>query len=189
MTAQAALRLGTLRNVAQFQEHLELQHPTIPCDAEVTSGPDSPLRTSIHRGGIQIGNRIAIQPMEGWDGTANGNPTESTVRRWRRFGRSGAKLIWGGEAVAVAERDRLWELGDPAYYELVDAVRHLGNVAFRDPIPAYKHSAAVFLHLTGRIPTDLPHPQNPKRPPWEAEILEECMRRLCSFSQLKGQNV
>lgn len=78
-----------------------------------------------------------------------------------------------------AERDRMWESGDPAYYELSDALQHLGNVAFREPIPAYKHSAAMFLHLTGRIPTDLPHPNNPRRPPWEAEVLQDCMRRLC----------
>ena len=78
-----------------------------------------------------------------------------------------------------AERDRLWEVADPGYYVLSDALQHLGNVAFRDPIPAYKHSAAVFLHLTRRISSDLPHPKNPKRPPWEAEILQDCIRRLC----------
>jgi 4-hydroxy-tetrahydrodipicolinate synthase len=77
-----------------------------------------------------------------------------------------------------AERDRLWEAGDPGYYTLSDASQYLGNVAFREPVPAYKHSAAVFLHLTGRIPTDLPHPQNPKRPAWEQEILQDCIRRL-----------
>jgi len=43
-----------------------------------------------------------------------------------------------------AERDRLWETGDPAYYALSDALQYLGNVAFREPVPAYKHSAAVF---------------------------------------------
>jgi len=48
-----------------------------------------------------IGNRFAILPMEGWDGSADGRPTELVRRRWRRFGSSGAKLIWGGEAVAV----------------------------------------------------------------------------------------
>lgn len=77
-----------------------------------------------------------------------------------------------------AERDRLWEAGDPAYYALSDALQHLGNVAFRDPVPAYKHSAAVFLHLTGRVPTDRVHPRNPKRPEWEAAILKDCARRL-----------
>src|SRR5438270_2378754 len=77
-----------------------------------------------------------------------------------------------------AERDRLWQAGDPAYYALSDALQYLGNVAFREPVPAYKHSAAVFLHLAGRIPSDLAHPKNPKRPAWEAEILRDCARRL-----------
>jgi 4-hydroxy-tetrahydrodipicolinate synthase len=77
-----------------------------------------------------------------------------------------------------AERDRLWETGDPAYYALSDALQYLGNVAFRPPVPAYKHSAAVFLHLAGRIPTDRVHPENPKRPAWEVEILRDCARRL-----------
>jgi dihydrodipicolinate synthase/N-acetylneuraminate lyase len=77
-----------------------------------------------------------------------------------------------------AERDRLWEAGDPAYYALSDALQYLGNVAFRGPVPAYKHSAAVFLHLTGRIPTDRTHPKNLSRPLWEAEMLRDCARRL-----------
>jgi 4-hydroxy-tetrahydrodipicolinate synthase len=83
-----------------------------------------------------------------------------------------------------AERDRSWEAADPGYYALSDALQHLGNVAFREPIPAYKHSAAVFLHLTGRISSDLAHPKNPKRPPWEAEILQDCIRRLCPSTAL-----
>ena len=77
-----------------------------------------------------------------------------------------------------AERDRLWACGDPAYYALSDALQYLGNVAFREPVPAYKHSAAIFLHLTGRIPSDRTHPQNPQRPAWEREILQDCARRL-----------
>ena len=77
-----------------------------------------------------------------------------------------------------AERDRLWELGDPAYYELSDSLQYLGNIAFRTPVPAYKHSAAVFLNLIGRIPSDLPHPRSPRRPSWEAEILKDCAARL-----------
>jgi 4-hydroxy-tetrahydrodipicolinate synthase len=77
-----------------------------------------------------------------------------------------------------AERDRLWLTGNPEYYALSDALQYLGNVAFRDPVPAYKHSAAVFLHLVGRIPSDLTHARNPKRPPWEEEILRDCARRL-----------
>jgi dihydrodipicolinate synthase/N-acetylneuraminate lyase len=77
-----------------------------------------------------------------------------------------------------AERDRLWEAGDSGYYSLSDALQHLGNVAFRAPVPAYKHSAAVFLHLTGRVPSDRTHAENPRRPDWERELLEDCARRL-----------
>jgi dihydrodipicolinate synthase/N-acetylneuraminate lyase len=77
-----------------------------------------------------------------------------------------------------AERDRLWQAGDPQYYALSDALQYLGNVAFRHPVPAYKHSAAVFLKAVGRIPTDQTHPKNPRRPPWESEMLCDCARRL-----------
>ena len=89
-----------------------------------------------------------------------------------------------------AERDRLWAAADPSYYALSDVLQHLGNVAFRHPIPAYKHSAAIFLHLTGRIPTDLPHPQCPQRPPWEREILQDCALRLGLETRVqRGQNL
>jgi dihydrodipicolinate synthase/N-acetylneuraminate lyase len=77
-----------------------------------------------------------------------------------------------------AERDQLWEKADPRYFALSDALQYLGNVAFREPVPAYKHSAAVFLRLTGRIPTDKTHARNPQRPPWEEEMLQDCLRRL-----------
>jgi 4-hydroxy-tetrahydrodipicolinate synthase len=77
-----------------------------------------------------------------------------------------------------AERDRLWEQGDAGYYPLSDALQYLGNVAFREPVPAYKHSAAVFLHLIGRAPSSLTHPKNIHRPLWEVEVLRDCARRL-----------
>lgn len=77
-----------------------------------------------------------------------------------------------------AERDRLWEAGDPEYYALSDTLQYLGNVAFRSPVPAYKHSAAVFLNLIGRIPSDRTHPKNPRRSAWESEIMADCARRL-----------
>jgi dihydrodipicolinate synthase/N-acetylneuraminate lyase len=77
-----------------------------------------------------------------------------------------------------AERDLLWKTGDAAYYALSDALQYLGNVAFREPVPAYKHSAAAFLHLTGRIPSMRTHPKSPERPAWEPEILRSCAQRL-----------
>jgi NADPH2 dehydrogenase len=106
MNDKPILRLGTLKDVPRFQEHLRSLGVAIPCDAEIASGVKSPLREPIERGGLKIGNRIAINPMEGWDGTPDGSPSEYTVRRWQKFGASGAKLIWGGEAVAVSPDGR-----------------------------------------------------------------------------------
>lgn len=100
------LRVGTLKDVASFQAHLRKLNLNIPCDAAIATGTESPLLVALVRGDLKIGNRIAVQPMEGWDGTADGAPSENTIRRWRRFGRSGGKLIWGGEAVAVCHEGR-----------------------------------------------------------------------------------
>jgi NADPH2 dehydrogenase len=106
MSTSTILRLGALKDVARFQEHVQALQLNIPCDSAIVRGAESPLRKPLLRGEIKIGNRIAVQPMEGWDGTADGNPSEHTIRRWRRFGESGGKLIWGGEAVAVSHEAR-----------------------------------------------------------------------------------
>jgi len=106
MNPSEILRLGSVRGVAHFKEHLDALRLAIPCDHELLRGLESPLTQPIVRDGIKIGNRFAVQPMEGWDGTSDGNPSEHTLRRWQRFGRSGAKLIWGGEAVAVCHEGR-----------------------------------------------------------------------------------
>jgi 2,4-dienoyl-CoA reductase-like NADH-dependent reductase (Old Yellow Enzyme family) len=63
----------------------------------------SPLLQPVVVGGRRVGNRLAIQPMEGCDGTSDGCPDELTFRRYRRFGAGGAKLIWGEAAAVVPE--------------------------------------------------------------------------------------
>src|ERR1044072_543073 len=98
--------LGGLRDVESFQRYLGEHQIDIPCDDKLTSGEASPLAQPLSAGDTKIGNRIVAQPMEGWDGTHDGRPTELTFRRWERFGASGAKLIWGGEAVAVRHDGR-----------------------------------------------------------------------------------
>ena len=98
--------LGGLRDIESFQRYLNEHQINIPCDNKLISGETSPLAQPIYIGDAKVGNRIAAQPMEGWDGSAEGRPTELTFRRWERFGASGAKLIWGGEAVAVRHDGR-----------------------------------------------------------------------------------
>src|ERR1043166_1058675 len=98
MSEPSILRLGTLKEAPAFRKHLHSLGLEIPCDSEILHVPDSPLLGSIKLGDVTIANRIAINPMEGWDGTLDGRPSEHTMRRWRRVGQSGAKLIWGGDA-------------------------------------------------------------------------------------------
>jgi 4-hydroxy-tetrahydrodipicolinate synthase len=77
-----------------------------------------------------------------------------------------------------AERDRLWATQDIGYLKVADALQLLGNIAFRAPVPAYKHSCAIFLHLLNKIPTSLTHPGSAVRPAWEPEIMRDCALRL-----------
>jgi NADPH2 dehydrogenase len=106
MSEHTFLHLGGIRDVETFRLNLRELQISIPCDPELLSGDASPLAQPLRCGDITLGNRFAIHPMEGWDGTADGRPTNLTFRRWGRFGASGAKLIWGGEAVAVCHEGR-----------------------------------------------------------------------------------
>ncbi len=94
-------RISTFKTAEQFQSRLEELDLTLPFDTEVQSGKDSILSQPLNSVCGTIGNRWCILPMEGWDGTTDGRPSDLTRRRWKNFGLSGAKLIWGGEAVAV----------------------------------------------------------------------------------------
>jgi len=98
------VRVPTLKQVTDFRNHVAALEIELPCEDQIMAGPESPLAHSIQNvalNGKKIGNRIAIHPMEGWDGTTTGGITDEVVRRWRRFGESGAKLIYGGEAMAL----------------------------------------------------------------------------------------
>jgi NADPH2 dehydrogenase len=65
----------------------------------------APLFRPVMIGPLTCGNALCVQPMEGCDGTSDGQPGELTLRRYQRFGAGGAKLIWG-EAAAVVEEAR-----------------------------------------------------------------------------------
>ncbi|HVE94961.1 MAG TPA: dihydrodipicolinate synthase family protein [Acidimicrobiales bacterium] len=77
-----------------------------------------------------------------------------------------------------AKRDRYWASADARFFELNDALQHLGNVAFRPPVPAYRHSAALFMRMRGWIDSDLTPAGVPRRPEWEEDLLRECGERL-----------
>ena len=94
-------RVATLRTVADLRDHCAALGIELPVDEVVESGSRAPLAQPLVDGARTIGNRFTVLPMEGWDGEPDGRPSDLVRRRWENFGRSGAKLIWGGEAVAV----------------------------------------------------------------------------------------
>ena len=94
-------RIASFKTIEAFQARLEALRLELPLDAGLERHPASPLAAPLERAGLRAGNRWCVLPMEGWDGTTDGRPSDLTRRRWTRFGQSGAKIIWGGEAVAV----------------------------------------------------------------------------------------
>lgn len=100
-------RLSRFKTPEDFHAHVVALGLALPLDdCILTAAAGSPLAQPIDVLGRRVGNRWCVHPMEGWDGTREGGPSELTLRRWERFGRSGAKLIWGGEAVAVRHDGR-----------------------------------------------------------------------------------
>ena len=95
-------KVAQLRDIQALAAHLRSLQIDLPLDPEIlTAEAESPLAEPLEMGSFTLGNRWCIHPMEGWDAHTDGSPSEHTLRRWRNFGLSGAKLIWGGEAAAV----------------------------------------------------------------------------------------
>jgi NADPH2 dehydrogenase len=94
-------RVAALKSAADFLGYLTQLGVSLPYDETLLHGPTAPLAQTCTLGSQVIGNRFAVLPMEGWDGETDGRPNDLVRRRWQRFGQSGAKLIWGCEAVAV----------------------------------------------------------------------------------------
>jgi 2,4-dienoyl-CoA reductase-like NADH-dependent reductase (Old Yellow Enzyme family) len=128
------VRIAALKTADSFRRHLETSKIDLGFDEVLQPPSESPLARPFEVDGVRLGNRFCVLPMEGWDATADGEPSDLTRRRWQRFGASGAKLIWGGEAVAVRHDGRanpnqllFSERTEPALaalrQELVDAHR------------------------------------------------------------------
>ena len=77
-----------------------------------------------------------------------------------------------------AQRDRLWALGDPGFHQLNDTLQYLGQFAFRPPVPAYRHSAAMFLQLRGWAESDNVPADAPRRRDSDRAVLRDIAERL-----------
>lgn len=99
-------RIAAFKTVEAFRAHVATLSIPLACDETLLPPAESPLAQPITIYGRRVGNRFVAHPMEGWDGEPDGTPSDLVLRRWRHFGVSGAKLIWGGEAVAVRRDGR-----------------------------------------------------------------------------------
>lgn len=115
--------VATMKSVSELSSYVDSLGVLLPFDGTVQSGPSSPLAQPCLLGDRLIGNRFAVLPMEGWDGSREGKPSELTRRRWQRLGASGAKLVFGGEAVAVRHDGK----GNPN--ELLISEETVGEIA------------------------------------------------------------
>ena len=123
MAVEAYRKIASLRTAREFKDHIDKLGLVVPFDNEMESGANSLLSQPVEFEGNTIGNRLCVLPMEGWDGTKEGLPTELTKRRWHNFGISGCKLIWGGEACAVCHEGK----GNPS--QLVINEQTVGEIA------------------------------------------------------------
>jgi len=100
-------KVAQLKDVAALRARLTELGVSLPIDDHILSAAEgSPLARPAKFGPFEVANRWCIHPMEGWDANRDGTPSPHTLRRWRNFGLSGAKLIWGGEAAAVRHDGR-----------------------------------------------------------------------------------
>lgn len=107
MEKSAYRRIGSFRMREEFQAYLHSLEIDLPVDETILSESEgSPMAQPWKIGSFTLPNRWAVQAMEGWDANDDGSPSELLLNRWRKFGDSGAALVWGGEACAVQEDGR-----------------------------------------------------------------------------------
>jgi 2,4-dienoyl-CoA reductase-like NADH-dependent reductase (Old Yellow Enzyme family) len=164
-----------LRTAEQLRGHLAELGVDLPFDADVDPAGALAQPLVVTDGGagpLTVANRFAVLPMEGWDGTTDGRPTDLVRRRWSRFGQSGCGLVWG-EATAVRPDGRanphqliidettvddlaalrgLLDPGQVAGMQLTHSGRYARPVDVPTPRTAYRHPI-----LDGRVGADDGH--------------------------------
>ncbi len=129
------------------------------------------LAQPVEFAGLVIPNSLAVHPMEGCDGDAQGRPDKLTVRRYERFAAGGAGLIWA-EAIAVVHEARanprqLWlhQGSKEAFAAMVKRAREKAAEA-----NGAGHRPVIVAQLThsGRYskPGPTPRPIIPERDPY-----------------------
>ncbi len=141
-------RVAQLKSAEDFVSHLGSIKADMPFKENLSVQGKSELgEPFVMKSGQTIGNRFCILPMEGWDGTSDGLPTEFTKRRWRNFAISGAKLLWGCEAVAVCPEGRANPNQLLINQKNLDAFKDLYNGVVSDHIEKFSSSTDLLVGL------------------------------------------
>jgi len=162
------------------------------------------LKQPVRLGDKIIPNSMAVQPMEGCDGTPAGEPDELTFRRYRRFASGGAGLIWI-EATAVVHDGRanprqlyLCRRNKDGFARLLDTIMEAAKAQFG---PDHRPYTVVQLTHSGRYskPEGKPAPiiaaTNPYLDPYLSggysvisdEQLEELEDRFVEAAELASE--
>ncbi len=99
------------------------------------------------KSGKVIPNSIGIHPLEGFDGTKEGAPTETVFRRYERYARGGAGLIWY-EAIAISMDGRCNPLQMVINEQTTPELKKLMDHADRCAIEEYGRKPYNVLQLT-----------------------------------------
>ena len=146
-----------------LRAHLQSLGVEIPLDDEVDAAGvlSSPVTlTDGSAGPLLVPNRFAVLPMEGWDATVDGRPTDLVRRRWQRFAQSGCGLVWG-EATAVRPDGR----ANPNQLMLLDST--VDEIAALRSLLAPDQVVGLQLTHSGRFarPAGTPAPRTAYRHP------------------------
>ncbi len=157
-------QIRKLDSIDKLTDHLATLGIDLPIAPEVDPAGALARPVTVHDtagGDLEIANRFAVLPMEGWDGTTDGRPTDLVRRRWERFGRSGCGLVWC-EATAVRHDGRANPNQLVLSEQTVDDFDSLRSLL--DPIQV----AGLQLTHSGRYcrPESAPAPRTAYRHPW-----------------------
>lgn len=170
------------QSLADIQRTAELCNAFLPLNEDV-----SPLFQPLKIGRHTVANRIALQPMEGTDGLEDGTPGELTWRRYDRFARGGAGLIWF-EAVATVPEGRASAHQLQITPSNVDAYKRLVAHMKETCLKNNGYEPVIVMQATnsGRYskPTGTPDPMIAYHcPPLEEPLLDD--KHILSDDQLK----
>ena len=163
-------RLGTLDDLKCMASELGV---TIAATEDVAI-----LAEPVRAGKLLVPNSLAIHPMEGCDADSEGRPGKLTIRRYDRFARGGAGLIWA-EATAVVPEGRanprqLW-INGKSRDSLAAMVRRARAAAAESMGPDHRPVIVAQLTHSGRYskPEGVAHPLIPQRDPYRDAMVPQ----------------